>query len=98
MLQEQVLVNRDVLSYFAGVRLLCHTCSPSVVAKRLPALEPDAPPSAVSRRIEFNGLLAETGAGTPEASVLDASGTVDEVERDVRQWIEAQLRRAAAQQ
>ena len=97
MLPEQVLVNRDVLGYFAGVRFLCLTCAPSAVAERLAAREADVPPSAVTRWVAFNGVLADSGARTPEASFVDASGTVDEVERDVRQWIEAELRRAAIQ-
>jgi len=96
MLPEQVLVNRDVLSYFAGVRFLCLTCSPSVVAERLVAREPDVPPSAVTRWVDFQSALSASAARTPEATLLEASGTVDEVEGNVRQWIEAELRRAAA--
>ena len=95
MLPEQVLANSDVLSYFAGVRFLCLTCSPSALAERLTAREPDVPPPAVTRWVEFNAVLTESGQRTPEASIVDASGTVDEVESEVRQWIETELRRAA---
>lgn len=41
--------------------------------------------------MEFNATLAASGETAPEASVIDASGTTDEVEVDVRRWIHAQL-------
>jgi hypothetical protein len=93
MLPEQVLVNDDVLGYFAGVRFLCLTCAPATLAGRLAGREPDVQPSAVTRWVAFDAALAEAAAGTPGASVLDAGGPVDEVERAVRQWIDVQLGR-----
>jgi hypothetical protein len=91
MLPDQVLVNHDVLSYFAAARFLCLTCSPDALTARLTRRDPDAPGEGVRRWVEFNDTLAALGGVTPEASVLDASGTTDEVEAGVRHWVQAHL-------
>jgi gluconate kinase len=91
MLPEQVLANRDELAYFSSVHFLCLTCPPDVLRARLAR--------RVGRRrvrhapvwIEFNGTLEDAARHLPSATTLDAARTPDEVEHDVRRWIEALL-------
>jgi hypothetical protein len=94
MLPEQVLANSDVLSYFDSVHFLCLTCPPDVLRARIDSRDGS---SAVTARIqvwlEFNTALATAASDIPTATVVDASLTADQVERDVRQWINTQLHR-----
>ena len=90
MLPEQVLANRDALGYFQSVHFLCLTCPPDVLRWRL-----DRQAGGVSARVEewtdFNAALSAAASEIPTATVLDATGTVDQVENEVRSWINARL-------
>lgn len=96
MLPEQVLANSDVLSYFDSVHFLCLTCPPDVLHARLARREGNG---AATARIEvwrdFNGALVAAASEIPTATVVDAGRTIDEVEHDVRHWINTQLQRGS---
>ena len=93
MLPEQVLANSDVLSYFASVQFLCLTCPPDVLRVRLSGHEGKPRPLQSSMGSSFNRALVAAASEIPTATVLDAGGTMDEVEHDVRHWIETRLYR-----
>jgi broad-specificity NMP kinase len=99
MLPEQVLANRDVLSYFDSVHFLCLTCTPDVLRARLAGRVGGGATARikVSSRIkvwrDFNSALAEAASEMPTATVVDAGRTTDEVEHDVRDWINTHLHR-----
>jgi dephospho-CoA kinase len=94
MLPDQALANTDVLDYFESVRFLCLTCPPEVLATRLTRREPDARRDQIDRWVDFNARLAEAAARTPAATMIDASGTMDDVEERVRRWIADEFRGA----
>jgi hypothetical protein len=54
MLPEQVLANRDLLTYFDSVNFLCLTCAPDVLRSRLAGREPGAPTARVQVWVEFD--------------------------------------------
>jgi gluconate kinase len=94
MLPEQVLANSDVLSYFASAQFLCLTCQPDVLRVRLARREGKAVgPAIVDAWVDFNRALVAAASELPTATVLDAGRTIDEVEHDVRDWIDTQLHR-----
>jgi broad-specificity NMP kinase len=99
MLPEQVLANSDLLSYFDSVHFLCLTCTPDVLRARLAGREGGGATARikVSSRIkvwrDFNRALVEAASEIPTATVVDAGRTTDEVEHDVRDWINTQLHR-----
>ena len=94
MLPEQVLANSDVLSYFASVQFLCLTCPPDVLRVHLARREgKGVAPAIVDGWLEFNRALVAAAGELPTATVLDAGRTNDEVEHDVRHWIDTQLYR-----
>jgi gluconate kinase len=92
MLPEQVLVNSDVLSFFDSVRFLCLTCAPDVLRARFAGSGGN---TVATNRIElwldFNDALAAAASELPTATVVDASRSKDQVEHDVRYWINTQL-------
>jgi broad-specificity NMP kinase len=96
VLPEQVLANSDLLTYFDSVNFLCLTCPPDVLRSRLADREPGAVVARVQVWIELDKALVAAASEIPTATVVDAGRTVDEVEHDVRRWIDAQLRRRGA--
>lgn len=74
-------------------RFLCLTCPPEVLTTRLTRWEPDTPRDQIAVWSDFNSALTAAARRTPEATVIDASGTIDEVEEDVRHWIKSELQR-----
>jgi hypothetical protein len=97
MLPEQILANSDVLSYFQSVHFLCLSCPPDVLRARLAR---SAGSSAVTTPVEvwldFNEALVAAASKVPTATVVDAGRTTDQVEHDVRQWIDARVQRRGA--
>lgn len=53
----------------------------------------DTPRDQIAVWSDFNSALTAAARRTPEATVIDASGTIDEVEEDVRHWIKSELQR-----
>jgi predicted kinase len=96
MRPEQVLANSDILGYFHSVNFLCLTCSPSVLRARLARREPGANPARFERWVDFNSALAAAASDIPTAEDLDAGRAVDQVEHDVRDWIQSHLQRRGA--
>jgi predicted ABC-type ATPase len=102
MLPEQLLANSDALTYFDSVHFLCLTCTSDVLRSRLAGREGGGATARmkVSSRIkvwrDFNGALVKAASETPSATVVDAGRTIDQVEHDVRQWINTQLHRRGA--
>jgi gluconate kinase len=96
MLPEQVLVNGDVVSFFDPVRFLCLTCRPDVLRARFARRGGNAVASnRIDVWLDFNGTLVAAASELPTATVIDAGRTIDQVERDVRDWINIQLPRYA---
>jgi broad-specificity NMP kinase len=92
MLPEQILANSDVLGYFDSVHFLCLTCPPDVLLSRLAGRDGSAAATArVNVWSDFNTALVAAASETPTATVVDASRTTDEVERDVCNWINTHL-------
>ena len=96
MFPEQVLANSDLLGYFHSVNFLCLTCPSDVLRSRLAGREPGAVMARAQVWVEFDNALVAAASEIPTATVVDAGRVVDEVEHDVRQWIDAQLRRRGA--
>ena len=96
MLPEQVLANSDLLGYFDSVNFLCLTCPPDALRSRLADREPDAVIARVQVWVEFDNALVAAASQIPTATVVDAGRAVDEVEHDIRRWIDTQLRRRGA--
>jgi hypothetical protein len=102
MLPEQLLENTDALNYFDSVYFLCLTCPTDVLRARLAGREGGGAIGRikVSSRIrlwrDFNAALVAAAAEIPTATVVDAGRTTDEVEHDVRDWINTQLHRRGA--
>ncbi len=93
MLPEQILANADLLSYFDSVHFLCLTCPPDVLLARRTGRDPRRGAARIDWCVEFNSTLVAAASEIPTATVIDAARTADEVEHDVRHWIEAQLHR-----
>ena len=94
MLPEQVLGNSDVLSYFDSVNFLCLTCSPDALRARLARRDGTGAATArIAVWLEFDSALVAAANAIPTATVIDAGRTVEQVEHDVRHWINAQLHR-----
>jgi hypothetical protein len=91
MLPEQVLANRDLLGYFDSVNFLCLTCPPGDLRSRLADREPDAGSARPEVWVAFDQALVAAARETPTATVVDARRAADDVEHDVRPWIDAQL-------
>ena len=92
MLPEQVLTNTDILGYFDSVHFLCLTCPPDVLRARLTRRDgAEAAADRIDVWLAFNEDLVAAAASTPTATVLDAGRTADQVERDVRHWINDRL-------
>jgi broad-specificity NMP kinase len=92
LLPEQVLANSDVLDYFDSVHFLCLTCPPDVLWTRLAGRDGSAvAPARLNVLSDFNTALLAAASETPEATVVDAGRTTDEVEHDVRHWINTHL-------
>ena len=97
MLPEQVLANSDVLSYFDSVHFLCLACPPDVLRARLAGRVGSGAAAAgqLTARIEvwldFNSALVAAASEIPTATVVDAGRTIDQVEHDVRNWLNAHL-------
>jgi predicted kinase len=96
MLPEQIFANRDLLGYFDSVHFLCLTCPPDVLRARLARRVGRGKVARTEVWVEFNDALVAAASEIPTATVLDAGPTVDEVERDVRGWINAQLHERGA--
>jgi hypothetical protein len=97
MLPEQVLAKTDVLVYFDSVRFLCLACPTEVLRARLASR--DGIGAAMARGevwTNFNSTPLGTASETPNATIVDAGRTTDEVEHDVRHWIDTQLHRHGA--
>jgi hypothetical protein len=97
MLPEQVLANSDVIGFFDSVRFLCLTSTPDVLHARFAGRGGN---SVATNRIDvwldFNSTLVAAARELPAATVVDAGRTTDQVEHDVRHWINTQLHRRGA--
>jgi predicted kinase len=93
MLPEQLLANTDALNYFESVHFLCLTCPPEVLRARLAGREGGAAMVRIKVWRDFNDALVEAASEIPTATAVDAGLTTDEVEQDVRGWINTQLHR-----
>jgi gluconate kinase len=101
MLPEQIFANRDVLGYFDSVHFLCLTCSADVLRARLARREGTGVINAdtgdvvagIKVWIDFDGALVAAAGEVPTATLLDAGRPIDEVEHDVRHWIDIRLHR-----
>ena len=97
MLPEQVLANSGVLSYFDSAHFLCLACPPDVLRSRLAgrvgsgAAAAGQLPARIEVWLDFNGALVAAASEIPTATVVDAGRTIDQVEHDVRNWLNAQL-------
>jgi hypothetical protein len=95
LLPEQLLANTEALNYFRSIHFLCLTCSPDTLSARIGHREGiDANFGADSpwaRWSEFQRRVENSALETPTATLLDASGTMDHVEAEVRNWINALL-------
>lgn len=88
MLPEQVLTNVDVLRYFASAHFLCLTCEPDTLRARLARRDGnEATADRIGFWIDFNDTLVSAASKTTGATLVDATGTMDETERKVRHWI-----------
>jgi gluconate kinase len=97
MLPEQVLANSDVVSFFGSVRFLCLTCAPDVLRARFAGRGGNAvATNRIDVWLDFNSTLVAAASELPMATVVDAGRTTDQVEHDVRHWINTQLHRRAA--
>ena len=93
MVPKQLLVNTDVLDYFDSVHFLCLTCSPDVLHARLARRDGSGAATArIQVWLDFNSALLAVASEIPTATVVDAGRTIDEVEHDVRNWINTQVR------
>jgi hypothetical protein len=92
MLPDQVLVNSDVVSFFESAHFLCLTCAPDVLRARFARRGGNA--VATNRTdvwLDFNSTLVAAARELPTATVVDAGRPMDQVEHDVREWINAHL-------
>lgn len=78
------------------MNFLCLTCPPDVLRARLARREPGADPARFERWVDFNSALAAAMSDIPTADVMDAGRSIDQIEREVRDWIKAQLQRRGA--
>jgi gluconate kinase len=95
MLPSQVLANRDVLGYFELVHFLCLSCPPDVLRARLARREPHAAAVRLETWFDFNDALIAAASEIPTATIVDAGGDVEQVERDVRSWIDGHVQSQA---
>jgi predicted kinase len=97
MLPEQVLANRELLSYFDSAHFLCLTCPPDVLRARLAGRDGGG---TVTERldvwVDFNRALLTTASEIPTATAIDAGRAIDQVEHDVCHWIRTHLHRRGA--
>lgn len=92
MLPEQVLENDELLSYFESVHFLCLACSTEALHARLARRDGShAATARVQFWSDFNSALTAAARDIPAATVLDADRSVEEVERDVRAWVDSHL-------
>jgi broad-specificity NMP kinase len=96
MLPTQLFANRDALGYFESVHFLCLTCPPDVLRARLARRVGSLPVTRAEVWVEFNDALVAAASEISTATLLDAGRPVDEVEPDVRGWINARLRAGGA--
>ena len=92
MLPEQILANSDMVGYFDSVHFLCLTCTSDILRERITAR--DGAASAAERVqvwADFDATLVAAVDGLTTATVLDAGRAVDDVEADVRSWINVVL-------
>lgn len=92
MLPEQLLANNEVLGYFESVHFLCLTSPPDVLRARLTRRDgTDAATARIGVWLDFDKALVAAANEAPTATVIDAGRTSDQVEDDVRHWINARL-------
>jgi hypothetical protein len=97
MLPAQVLANSDVLSYFDTVHFLCLTCPPDVLRARLARRDgTDAATAAIEVWLDFDRALLAAASDIPTATVVDAGRTVEQVEHDVRHWMNTRVHQRRA--
>jgi thymidylate kinase len=97
MLPEQVLANSGVLTYFDSVQFLCLTCPPDVLGARFAGRGGNAvATNRIDVWLDFNSTLVAAASELPTATVVDAGHPIDQVEHDVRKWINIQLHRHAS--
>lgn len=100
MLPEQLLANVDVLDYFDAVHFLCLTCPAEILQERLTVREghDDTKGTRVSPATkiwsDFNVALTLAATEIPTSSAIDGGRTADEVESDVRGWINNRMGRS----
>jgi hypothetical protein len=94
MLPEQVLANGDVLGYFDAVHFLCLTSSPDVLRARLAGRVESGPVTEGPEFwVDFNAALLTAADQIPTATVVGADRSPEEVEHDIRDWINERLDR-----
>jgi predicted ABC-type ATPase/DNA-directed RNA polymerase subunit RPC12/RpoP len=98
MLPDQLLANTDVLNYFESVSFLCLRCDAEVLRPRFMRRvgsggDTQGIQAAVDRLGRFNDVLMDAARSTDGVDVIDATRSVGQVERDVREWIVAKLQR-----
>jgi gluconate kinase len=91
MLPAQLIANSDTLNYFSSVHFLCMICRPDVLQARLKARGEHVLSSRLKFWTDFNDALTEAATTIPTATAIDVGRTVDEVEHDVRRWINTHL-------
>ena len=96
MLPAQILANDDALGYFDSVYFLCLTCPPDVLRARLARRVGSDPFERAEVWAEFNEALVAAANEIATATLVDAGRSVDEVEPEVRDWINARLHRRSA--
>jgi hypothetical protein len=96
MLPRQLLANTELLDYFESVSFVCLTCDAEVLRPRFVRRgggdgDPQRVDAAVDRWREFNDVLMDAARTTDNVYGIDATRSVDEVERDLRSWVLARL-------
>jgi predicted kinase len=94
MLPEQVLANVDDLAYFDSVHFFCLTCPEQTLRARLLRRDGADPTSGRFQVwVDFDAALTAAARETKTALTVDASRAVDDLEQDVRGWVETHVRR-----
>ena len=96
MLPQQLLANTDVLDYFESISFLCLKCDAEVLPARFvrrlgSGSDTQRIEAAVDRWGRFNDVLIDAASSINDVHAIDATRSVGEVERDVRDWVLTRL-------